>query len=180
MKLEGSQTEKNLYRTFAGECRARTKYNFYAEEAVCEGYRWIAEVFNQIADTEKAHAREAYRRYLNKIGDVETNLKDSIKGELEENRKVYKKYEEEAREEGFKEIADFFKELQEVEEIHAIRYSEFLKKLEENKLYKSDKTELWECMNCGYIYEGKEAPENCPLCKYPRGYFKLVCKSEII
>ena len=63
MKLEGSQTEKNLYRTFAGECRARTKYNFYAEEALCEGYRWIAEVFNQIADTEKAHAREAYRRY---------------------------------------------------------------------------------------------------------------------
>lgn len=31
MNLKGSETEKNLYRTFAGESRARNKYNLYID-----------------------------------------------------------------------------------------------------------------------------------------------------
>ncbi len=36
----------------------------------------------------------------------------------------------------------------------------------------------WDCMNCGYIYEGSEAPAKCPLCGYPRAYFKHYCEIE--
>ncbi|EKY28181.1 hypothetical protein HMPREF0216_01024 [Clostridium celatum DSM 1785] len=42
MNLKGSKTEKNLYRTFAGESRARNKYTLYAERAKKEGYRKVA------------------------------------------------------------------------------------------------------------------------------------------
>ena len=125
MNLKGTKTEKNLFKTFAGECRARTKYDLYAEKARCDGYVWIAEVF-----------------------------------------------EEDARSEGFNEIADFYKELQEVEESHKERYLDLAKKLKDDKIFKSDEDTLWVCLNCGYIHEGKEAPEKCPLCKYPRAYFK--------
>lgn len=44
MDLEGSRTEKNLYKTYAGECRARTKYNLYSEKARADGYVWISEI----------------------------------------------------------------------------------------------------------------------------------------
>ena len=27
------------------------------------------------------------------------------------------------------------------------------------------------CMNCGYIYEGTEAPKSCPVCDHDQGYF---------
>ena len=50
--LKGSQTEKNLYKTFAGECRARTKYNLFAEEAREEEQHWIADIFDETAKNE--------------------------------------------------------------------------------------------------------------------------------
>ena len=178
MKLEGSETEKNLYKTFAGESRARNKYTFYAEKAICEGYRWVAEVFETTAKQEMAHAREAFGRYLGKNKSTEENLEEAISGELEENKKIYKDFEDVAREEGFKEIADFYKELREVEESHAENFEVLLNRIKEDKMFKDSKSNMWQCMNCGYIHEGEKAPSFCPLCKYPRIYFKEYCKIE--
>lgn len=178
MDFKGSKTEKNLYKTFAGECRARTKYNFYAEAARSEGYIWIGEIFDETAHNEKAHAREVFKRYLNKVGCTEENLIDAAKGESEEANKIYKEFEEIARLEGFNEIADFYKELQEVEEAHWKRYSILAEKVRRDKIFKSNEEKKWQCMNCGYIYEGTEVPEHCPLCKYPKAYFKPYCKVE--
>lgn len=180
MNLKGTKTEKNLFKTFAGECRARTKYDLYAEKARCDGYVWIAEVFEETAKNEYAHARESYKRYLDKINCTKNNLIESAVGESEESNIIYKEFEKIAREEGFEEIADFYKELQEVEESHKERYLDLAKKLKDDKIFKSDEDTLWVCLNCGYIHEGKEAPEKCHLCKYPRAYFKnldsKICK----
>lgn len=175
MNLKGSKTEKNLYKTLSGESRARNKYTFYAEEARCEGYKWVADIFEETADNEKAHAREVFKRYLCKVSSTENNLREAAKGEAEEYKKLYKDFEETAREEGFIEIANFYKELQEVEENHEKRFNKLAEKISKNSMFKSEEDTLWQCMNCGYIYEGKEAPKNCPLCKYPRNYFKLYC-----
>lgn len=174
--LKGSNTEKNLYKTFAGESRARNKYTFYGEKAKCEGYEWICEVFNETGNNEKAHAREVFNKYLKLLGNTECNLRDAVMGETEETKKIYKDFEEEAKKEGFMEIAHFFKELREVEEHHEERYKDLLDRMENGTLYKRDKEEKWQCMNCGYIHEGKEAPEKCPLCKFPQGYFKIACE----
>ena len=27
------------------------------------------------------------------------------------------------------------------------------------------------CLNCGYVYRGKEVPKECPVCDHDRGYF---------
>ena len=172
MNLKGSITERNLYKTFAGESRARTKYSLYAEKARCEGYRWVGEIFDETSDNEKAHAREAFNRYLNKNKCTEENLREAAKGEAEESKKIYKEFEDIARKEGFIEIADFYKELQEVEEIHGKRFLNLADRIKNNSMFESDEVKLWQCMNCGYVYEGKEAPKNCPLCKYPKSFFK--------
>lgn len=182
MGIKGSKTEKNLYRTFAGESRARNMYSFFAEQARIEGYMWIAQVFDDIADNEKAHARIAFKKYLREVDCTIDNLLVASKGELQETSETYKKFEEVARDEGFEEIADFYKELGEVEESHYKRFMKIHKELEDSKLLKSSREKKWQCMNCGYIYIGTEVPSRCPLCGYPRGYFmpydELKCEGE--
>ena len=103
MDLKGSKTEKNLYRTFLGESRARNKYTLYAEKAKKEGYQWIASIFDVTAGNELAHARKVCNDYLNLICNTKENLVDSIYGETSEFKDAYLKFEEEARQEGFKE-----------------------------------------------------------------------------
>lgn len=176
MDFKGSKTEKNLYSTFAGESRARTKYTLYAEKARNDGYQWIGEIFDETAHNELAHAREVYGSYLNLIGCTNNNLLDCILGETNETDNVYKKFEEDARSEGFNDIADFYKELAETEEKHAERFKELYDKLEDGTIFRGPEDSLWICMNCGYVHEGAEAPLVCPLCKYPRAYYKPYCK----
>lgn len=179
--LKGSETEKNLYKTFAGECRARTKYNLFGEKAREEGYMWVAEIFDITAGNEYAHAREAYNRYLECVKDTEENLMAAAIGETEEFKDIYKEYEETARKEGFKEIAHFFKELREVEEEHQKRFLDLYEKVKSGRIFESKKPTKWVCLNCGYIHEGEEAPEECPLCKYPQSFFKEdSCKKESV
>lgn len=178
MNLKGSKTEKNLFKTFAGESRARNKYTFYAEKARAEGLMYVADIFEETAGNEKAHAREVFRRYLDLVSNTKNNLIDAALGEAEESKVIYKEFEQIAKKEGFDEIADFYKELQEVEEHHKERFLELAKKLKEGRMFKEDREIEWICLNCGYIYEGKEAPERCPLCKYPRAYFERLCNED--
>ena len=176
MNLKGSKTEKNLYKTFSGESRARGKYNLYAEKAREEGYRWVGEIFDETAENEYAHSREAFKRYLGKIDNTEDNLMDAAYFENEESESIYKNFEEVARDEGFEDIAEFYKELREVEENHKKRFLALCEKIRTDTMFKSDRITYWQCMNCGYIHEGMEAPVICPLCKYEREYFKPYCK----
>jgi rubrerythrin len=178
MNIKGSKTEINLYKTFAGESRARNKYSLYAEKARCEGYRWVAEIFEETSENEKAHARETFSRYLKKNKSTELNLIDSAMGEADESKSIYKEFENMARKEGFEEIADFYKELQEVEEMHGKRFLKLANEIKNGDIFSGDEESLWQCMNCGYIHEGKDAPKECPLCKYPISYFKPYCKID--
>jgi rubrerythrin len=172
MKLKDSETLKNLLKTFAGESRARNKYNLYAEKARQEGFVWIGQIFDMTASNEYAHAREVWGRYLGMTKSTEDNLLDAVMGEGEETNKIYKEFEEVARKEGFEAIANFYKELREVEESHKERFKDLYEKVKSGTVFKSSCETFWRCLNCGYIYEGKEAPEVCPLCKFPRAYFE--------
>ena len=176
MQLKGTNTEKNLLKTFAGESRARNKYTLYAEKAKKEGYEFVASVFEATAYNELAHAREVFNRFLMMNKNTAENLMDAAAGEALESSNLYKRFEKEARYEGFIEIADFYKELQEVEESHEIRFVKIHENLMAGMMFKRNNEVKWQCMNCGYIHIGTEAPVVCPLCKYPRAYFKIYCE----
>jgi rubrerythrin len=174
--LKGSKTEKNLWAAFAGESQARNKYTYYASVAKKEGYEQIAAIFNETADNEKEHAK-LWFKFLNGIGDTKANLKAAAAGENYEWTEMYKQFEQEAREEGFDEIADFFHEVAEVEAEHEKRYLALLKNLEEGKVFKKDEVVKWRCRNCGYVHEGKEAPEVCPACAHPQAHYELLAEN---
>ena len=110
------------------------------------------------------------------IGETSANLEAAASGENLEWTKLYKEAEAIAREEGFEDIADIFKNISKVEAQHEKRYRRLLKNINENKVFKKDAIVKWKCRNCGYIQEGKEAPEECPACAHPQSYFELLCE----
>jgi rubrerythrin len=191
MKLRGSQTEKNLLKAFAGESQARNRYTYFASVAKKEGYEQISGIFLETAENEKEHAK-IFFKYLNeigkpleitatypsgRIGNTADNLLAAAEGEKEEWGELYPNFEEIAKKEGFKEIATSFKEIAEVEEEHEKRYRKLLSNVKTNSVFKKDKIVKWKCRNCGYVHEGKDAPEKCPACKHPQSYYELLCEN---
>lgn len=175
-ELKGSRTEQNLLAAFAGESQARNKYTYFASVAKKEGFEQIAEIFLETAENEKEHAKMC-AKFLNMIGTTEDNLKAAISGENYEWTQMYRDFEKIAREEGFDEIAEFFKKVAEVEEHHEKRYKKLLENLKNDEVFKKKEEVLWKCRNCGYIHKGMEAPEICPTCKHPRAYYELLAEN---
>jgi len=176
MELKGSKTEQNLMTAFTGESQARNKYTYFAAAAKEEGLEQMAGVFLETAENEREHARKEFD-FLKGIGDTAANLKAAAAGEHYEWTEMYRGFEQVAREEGFIEIADFFKEVAEVEEEHEKRYLALLKNLQEGMVFQRDKATKWKCRNCGYVHEGTEAPEECPACGFPRSYYELMAEN---
>ena len=168
-----SKTEENLRTAFAGESQARNKYTFFASVARKEGHEKLAAFFEETARNEMEHA-ELILKLLRGIGDSRQNLKEGIKGETYEYKEMYPEFSKVAREEGQTEAADFFEKVATVEKSHAERYERLLKALESGTLYKRTETKKWKCRACGYIYEGEEAPKECPLCGHPQGYYEVL------
>ena len=189
MKLKGSKTEKSLLASFAGESQARNRYTYFASVAKKAGYEQIAAIFLETADNEKEHAKRFFKLLeggeveitasypAGVIGDTAQNLEASAGGEHLEWTKLYKEAEETARKEGFEEIAGQFKEIAEVEEEHEKRYRKLLKNIKDDTVFKKDKAVKWKCINCGYVHEGKEAPDKCPACAHPQAYHELLCEN---
>ena len=59
--IRGTQTELNLLAAFAGESQARNRYDYAASVARKEGYLQIAELFEETAVNEKAHAKRFFK-----------------------------------------------------------------------------------------------------------------------
>lgn len=187
--IKGTQTEKNLLKSFAGESQARNRYTFFASVARKEGYEQIANFFTETAGNEKEHA-EIFFKYLKGgpveitatypagvIGKTIDNLKAAADGEKEEWSELYAEFEKTARKEGFEDIAVSFKEIAEVEEFHEKRYRKLAANIEKGEVFKKKKVVKWHCTNCGYIHEGTEAPDECPACKHAKAYYELLAEN---
>lgn len=172
-ELKGTKTEENLQAAFAGESQARNKYTYFASAAKKEGYEQIAAIFLETAEQEKEHAK-LHLKALGGIGDTAVNLQAAAAGENDEWRDMYPRMAQEAREEGFEEIARLFEGIAGIEKEHRARYKALLGNVENGAVFKKQGKVRWRCRNCGYTFEGDGAVELCPVCKHPRAYFELV------
>ncbi|ABZ82743.1 rubrerythrin [Heliomicrobium modesticaldum Ice1] len=170
--LKGTETEKNLLAAFAGECQARTKYDFFAAIAAREGYQQISGFFSETAENEKEHAKRFYMA-LSALGATTDHLEQSAAGENREWADLYQRFAETARQEGFSDIADLFEEIAEVEERHEKRFLALLDNIKNGRVFKRDTVVEWKCRNCGYIHKGTEAPEVCPACQHPQAFYEI-------
>lgn len=182
--VKGTQTEKNLLTSFAGESQARNRYTFFASTAKSEGYEQIAAIFEETANQEKSHAKQMFKHLeggmveitakypAGVIGTTMENLKAAAAGEHEEWTLDYPGFAKVAEEEGFKEIATMYKLIAKVEYEHEQRYLKLLKSIEEGTVFEREEEIEWQCRNCGYVHKGKKALENCPACRHPKAYFE--------
>jgi len=168
------KTKANLEMAFAGESKARNKYDYFAKVARNEKYLYIAKIFEETALNEMQHAKDEFKK-LKGIGDTKANLKEAIAGEHYENTEMYPGFAKDAEEEGQKEIAKLFREIAAVEKHHEERYKRLLKLVESGMVYKRKKPITWKCSKCGYIHRANEPPEVCPSCKHAREYYEPEC-----
>ncbi|MCD7825416.1 MAG: rubrerythrin family protein, partial [Clostridiaceae bacterium] len=108
---------------------------------------------------------------VNQSEDVEKQLSYAVGNEKKEGDEVYRTFGDVALQEGFNQIAGKFYMIADIEKVHASRFQEFLNLLKQGRLFAADVKTGWMCMNCGYIIEATNAPQNCPVCDADQGYF---------
>lgn len=173
-KYQGTKTEENLKKAFAGESEARNKYTFFASKAKKDGYEQIAAIFTETADNEKEHAKMWYKElHGGAVEPTEVNLEAAAAGENYEWTDMYAGFAKTAREEGFSELAEKFEQVAAIEKAHEERYRKLLSNVKEQKVFSKDGDAIWVCRNCGHIVVGKTAPEVCPVCNHPQAYFEI-------
>ena len=174
MEFKGSRTEANLMAAFAGESQARNKYDYYASQAKKDGYVQIAAIFEETAKNEKEHAKMWFKLlHGGRVPTTTQNLNDAADGENFEWTDMYKKFAEEARAEGFEDIARQFEGVAAIEKEHEERYRKLLANIEGGLVFSREGDMIWQCSNCGHIHIGKQAPEVCPVCNHPQSYFQI-------
>lgn len=171
---KGSKTWKNLEAALAGESQAALKYGFFAKQAKKDGFEQIAAIFAETSGNEKTHAKMWYK-LLNggEVSDTKTNLGLAAAGENYEWTDMYKKFADEAREEGYDQIAAKFEMVGTIEKEHEQRYLKLRENIEHDVVFKNEDMTVWRCRECGYVYVGAEAPEVCPVCAHPQAFFEI-------
>ena len=185
-QLEGTLTQQNLLKAFAGESQARNRYTYFASKAKKEGYVQIQSIFEETANHEKEHAKRLFK-YLESgeeleitagfpagtIGATKDNLKAAAAGENYEHTSMYPEFAAKAREEGFNDIAKTFQSIAVAELYHEQRYLALVENIEKNRVFTREMNVKWRCRNCGYSHEGNEPPDTCPACAHPKAHFEL-------
>lgn len=182
--LKGTRTEKNLAEAYVAESMAYTRYIYFGKTAKKEEYYHFANIFNETADNELHHAKIYLKLLQNgavEAGPISVDpgiLKPTLEcckiaasEEEMEGVKMYREAAEVAEEEGFHDIADVFNAIASIENHHKERFDLMAWQIENDKVWKRDTPIKWQCLVCGYIFEGTEPPEVCPACSHPYQHF---------
>ena len=188
--IKGTKTEKNLLAAFAGESQARNRYTYFASAAKKEGYIQISNIFAETAENEKEHAK-VFFKYLEggdvqisavypagMIKDTKTNLEAAAAGENLEWTTLYSDFAKIAKDEGLLEVARSFEQIAKVERFHETRYRKLINNMVNDEVFKKKMPVKWHCINCGYVFEGDEAPAECPACKHPQAFYEVLAENH--
>ncbi|GBU08650.1 rubrerythrin [Bacteroidales bacterium] len=187
--VKGTETEKNLLKSFAGESQARNRYVMFAKEARKEGFEQIAAYFEETALDEQKHAQvffgcleggpvEITATYpAGKVGTTSENLLAAAMGEQEEWEILYSHFADVAAKEGFPKIATKFRLVAKVEQRHEARYRKLLANIESHMVFKKADKKKWRCRVCGHVHDGEKALMHCPLCEHPQAFFEILAEN---
>lgn len=190
MKLYESNTYYNLAKAYAGECQARTRYEFIEYGARKEGLKALAEAVDKIVYNEFNHARMFYTKLQDasdkeiKNIEIQSGYPFKEKWDLVENLKLaaddeqaevllYPQFAATAREEGFDEIATLFDNIAGIEKCHKMLFTTLYEQLKNGTMYARKQKVKWKCSACGYEHTASKAPEICPVCGEKQGAFML-------
>jgi rubrerythrin len=180
MDFQQSRTYANLQTAYNTELITSTQYEIDSDIARREGYIEISNIFNTTADQEKSHA-VIWLQTLNNgnTPTTEQNLTNAAQYESYVADVMYREFARIALEEGYTDIAALFNGVANIELIHEAEFNNLLVNVTNNQVFcKSDEV-LWICINCGNVLSGICAPEICPVCRFPQGYYKVFTNSNL-
>ena len=191
MELKGSKTERNLLTAFAGESQARNRYTYFASQAKKEGYVQIQSIFEETANQEKEHAKRLFKLLPGGKWKFRRNFRP---GSLEPRRITSKRPPGERITSGricirplpgwrgrrvLRKSPRFSNSIAVAEKQHERRYLGFLANIKNGTVFKKDKVVTWRCRNCGYLHEGREAPDKCLACDHPAGPLRIAVRGMV-
>lgn len=189
--IKGTKTEINLVKAYMSESAAYSRYTYYAIQADKENYFPIGQIFRETADNELHHGK-VFFKFLEGgkvnisldpdagvIGDTASNLATAAAEEEAEGVQQYTDAAKVAEEEGFPEIAEHFRAIATVEMRHRRRFLWYLDQVINGSVWKRDKAIKWQCLVCGYVYEGTEPPVVCPGCDHPYQHYMALDYDQI-
>ena len=173
MDFQQSKTYTNMQSAYERELMVSTLYELFSEKATLEEFIDISINFDTISHFEKAHAR-IFLRLLNNgmIPSTQDNLLTSANFEVTTSE-LYREYSITARDEGYTDIAALFNGLANIELNHDLIFRTLHEDVVLGEVFCKPGESLWICINCGNIMSGTCAPEICPVCGYPQGYYKI-------
>lgn len=173
MSFQESKTWRNLQQAYEGELRASGKYGLYGELAHGDELENIARAYGEIGAQEREHAELFWSRLSGgQLPDALANLRDSAAGEFKEWTETYRRFAEEARQEGYHDVARLFERVAAVERHHNLRFCALADELEHP--CGREEEAAWVCLNCGHVHIGRQPPRECPLCGKPSGWFRAL------
>jgi rubrerythrin len=187
--IKGTKTEQNLLAAFAGESQARNRYTYFASAARHEGLEQVANIFIETSENEKEHAKVFFKHLeggdaqiiatypAGAIKDTLSNLEAAAAGEQMEWAAIYSDFAKVAKEEGFPEVGRSFEQIAKVEKFHESRYRKLIKNITDSEIFKKKTSVKWHCINCGFVFEGNEAPKECPACKHPQAFYEVLAEN---
>lgn len=189
VKFKESRTAKNLLISYALESQANSRYLFFADKAEKDGYIQIAHIFSDVAGQELEHALRFFKFFNGgeleitasfRTGVIKTtheNLMASADLEHDVGTKMYPEFARIARKENFDRAADLWDAITIAENHHEKSFTRLADNVASGRAFERSAPVVWRCSNCGYLHEGNAAPEKCPACVKPSGYFELLCES---
>lgn len=180
MDFQQSKTYINLQSAYGWELNVSTRYEIYGDQAREEQFIEIANNFDIVSKNEKEHAR-IWLKQLNNgaVPNTETNLNDCAKLEDYSGNTMYRDYARVALEEGYNDIAALFSGVANIELNHNLRFRTEYDNVVNGQVFCKSEPILWICMQCGNILNGNCAPEICPVCGFPQGYYRAFLESDI-
>lgn len=187
-KFKESQTAKNLLISFAFESQAAARYRYFADKAGEDGYVQIANLFEEIADQEHEHGLRFFKFFNGGeleitasflTGVIKTtydNLIASADLEKKVGTSMYPEFAKIAREENFDRAADLWDAITVAEIQHEKSFRKLAENIRSGAVFAREKSMRWRCSNCGYIHDGPQAPDVCPACVRPVGFFEIFCE----
>ena len=174
MDFQQSKTFQNIQDAFFRKLNSSALYSLYADRARQEDYIEIAHLFDVTTRNEREHARIWWRQ-LNG-GELPTtvdNLRNSIQVEEETGNNLYRLYAQTALEEGYNDISALFSGIANIDLNHSLDFQVQYEELQKGNYFCRPTMHLWICMQCGNILSGDCAPERCPVCGFPQGYYQI-------
>ncbi len=127
--LSGTRALENLKTAFTGEAQANRTYLLFARIAEVEEAHEARAAFERAAAEETAHAL-GHLAYISEFGTTAENLDAAASGEDHESQEMYPEFAEIAEEEGYPEIAFYFRAIGRFEREHRDEYRKAREALE--------------------------------------------------